>query len=59
MENPVLKLDIEIYEKYGDDHWAQAKYLVHGKDDVLWTNSIDEAMQFLKHNLEIMDGNSV
>jgi len=41
-------LDIEIYEEWGDDHWAQAKYLVHGHDDVLWTNSLDDAIEFLK-----------
>ena len=42
------KLDIEIYEKWGKDEWAQAKYLVHGHDDVLWTNDLDEAMVFLR-----------
>ena len=44
----IAKLDIEIYEKWGGDEWAQAKYLVHGYDDVFWTNNIDEALQFLK-----------
>jgi len=48
-------LDIEIYEKAGDDgwvkNWAQAKYLVHGFDDVLWTDDIDDALAFLKHSI--------
>ncbi len=35
------KLDIEIYEKWGCNEWAQGKYLVHGYDDVLWTNNLD------------------
>jgi hypothetical protein len=42
---------IEIYEKWGDGEWAQAKYLVHGHDDVLWTNNINEAIAFLKASL--------
>ena len=41
-------LDIEIYEEYGDHVWAQAKYLVHGHDDLLWTNDLNEAISFLK-----------
>lgn len=46
------KLDIEIYEIYGQAEWAQAKYLVHGHDDVLWTNDIEEAIGFLKKSIE-------
>ena len=45
------KLDIEIYEKWGEGELAQAKYLVHGHDDVLWTNDIDEAIAFFKASL--------
>ena len=48
-------LDIEIYEKAGDDgwvkNWAQAKYLVHGFYDVLWTDDIDDALAFLKQSI--------
>ncbi len=44
-------LDIEIYKNYGDGYWAQAHYLVHGIDDVLWTNSIDDAISYLKEEL--------
>ena len=44
-------LDIEIYEKAGSDVWAQAKYLVHGFEDVLWTDDLDEALAFLKQSI--------
>lgn len=48
-------LDIEIYEKAGDDGltkgWAQAKYLAHGFEDVLWTDDLDEALAFLKQSI--------
>ena len=43
-------LDIEIYEKAGSG-WAQAKYLVHGFEDVLWTDDLDEALAFLKQSI--------
>lgn len=45
-------LDIEIYTDYGDHTWAQAKYLAHSWDDVLWTNNIDDALNFLKKSFE-------
>jgi len=44
-------LDIEVYSKWGADVWAQARYLVHGYDDVLWTNDVDDALSFLKEGL--------
>ena len=48
-------LDIEIDEKAGADgwvkNWAQAKYLAHGFEDVLWTDDIDEAFDFLKQSI--------
>jgi hypothetical protein len=43
-------LDIEIYEKAGVG-FAQAKYLVHGFEDVLWTDDLDEALAFLKQSI--------
>lgn len=43
-------LDIEIFEEYEEDTWPQAKYLVHGTD-VLWTNSLDDALNFLKESI--------
>lgn len=50
MEN--YKLDIEIYEDYGEHTWAQERYLVHGYDDVLWTSDIEQAIGYLKRELE-------
>jgi len=44
-------LDVEIYEEYGNGHWAQARFLVHGLCDVLWTNSIEEVVNFLESDL--------
>ena len=46
--------DIEIYEEYGDDHWAQEKYLVHGYQDILWTSNPLEAVKFMEHSI-LMD----
>ena len=46
-----MVLDIEIYDAK-NDACAQATYLVHGYDDVLWTDSIDDALQFLRESLE-------
>ena len=46
-----MVLDIEIYD-VNENEWAQAKYLVHGYGDVLWTDSIDDALQFLRDSLE-------
>ena len=44
-------LDIEIYENHNDESWAQGKYLVHGYSDVMWTDSIDNALEFLRQEL--------
>ena len=41
-------LDIEIYEEYGKEHWAQARYLVHTQNDAFWTNDPKEAIEALK-----------
>ena len=45
-----IKLDIEIYDTT-KDAWAQAKYLIHLSEDVLWTDSIEDAIMALKCNL--------
>lgn len=42
-------VDIEVYD---DDIWAQAKYLVHGVDDVFWTNDLAEALKFIKEQVK-------
>lgn len=47
----MIRLDIEIHEEWGEDKFAQAKYLVHTYDDVLWTNSIDDALRALRNDL--------
>lgn len=47
-------LDVTMHDKgrtCPDGDWAQAKYLVHGWDDTLWTDDIDEAMTYLKESL--------
>ncbi len=45
-------LDIEVFDLHDKSlHWAQAKYLVHGYKDILWTNDLDLAMEFLKESL--------
>lgn len=44
-------IDIEVYKEYGEDHYAQAKYLAHGYDDVMWTNDIDQALRFLRSQI--------
>lgn len=43
-------LDIEVYDK--KDDWEQGKYLVHGYDDVLWTDELEQAISFLKSELK-------
>ena len=48
-------LDIEVFDEYGEGVFVQAKYLVHGYDDVLWTNSLDDAIDYLKWSLLEME----
>lgn len=48
LPNPSYRVDIEVYDEYGDDHWAQAKYLAHSLGDTLWTNDFDEAINFIR-----------
>jgi len=47
-------LDIELHKK-GSDSFSQRKYLVHGWDDVLWTDNLDEAIKFLHQQMELME----
>ena len=54
MEDPKAFLDVEIYDPFGPDHWAQARFLVHGWDDVLWTNDIEQVALFLETHLKKM-----
>ena len=46
-----MVLDIEIYDTR-ENEWAQGTYLVHGMDDVLWTDSIDYAVDYIRSDLE-------
>lgn len=43
-------LDIEIYDM--KDNWEQERFLVHGYDDVFWTDSIEDAVNYIKRDLE-------
>ncbi len=45
-------VDIVVFESYGDGCWAQEKYLVHGTHDVFWTSDLEEALNFLRYDLE-------
>lgn len=47
-----FRIDIETYSCHGKGVWAQKRYLVHGIDDVIWTNSIYEALKFFSIELE-------
>lgn len=49
-------LDIEIHETDEDEDFSQAIFLVHGYEDVFWTNSAKEAVEWLKHDLERLGG---
>ena len=42
-------LDIEIYNPK-ETPWAQGRYLVHGHNDVFWTDSLDDALGFLRES---------
>lgn len=50
-----FQLDVQVWKNYGEGYWAQAHYLVHGADDVLWTNSIEDAIEYLKYELKRME----
>lgn len=47
-----VRLDIEIYPKGDQGKWAQAKFLVHGYDDVMWTDHLEQALLFLKRDVK-------
>lgn len=46
----IRKLDIEIHDPEQDD-WAQSRYLVHGRDDSLWTDDVEVALGFLRESM--------
>jgi hypothetical protein len=43
-------LDIECYDTT-ENTWAQAAFLVHGLDDVYWTDDPEEAANIIKSEL--------
>ena len=47
--------DVEVHDpekcEYGKG-FIQARYLVHGWEDVLWTDDIKAALDFIKESLE-------
>ncbi len=45
-------LDITKFDEYGPGTNAQCQYLVHGYDDVMWTDSLDDAVEYLKESLK-------
>ena len=48
-------VDITIYDKdKATDGWAQATYCVHGHDDVLWTDDIEQAVAYLREDAPLM-----
>lgn len=47
----IRTLDIDIYNP-SEDPWAQARYLVHGHDDVLWTDDVEAALAFLRESMK-------
>tara|TARA_B110000285_G_C14683615_1_gene405814 strand:- start:48 stop:215 length:168 start_codon:yes stop_codon:yes gene_type:complete len=49
MEERIRFLDIEVYT-LTNSVGAQARYLVHGHDDVLWTDNLDQALEFLRES---------
>ena len=46
-----FKVDIEVYDTE-ETTWAQAKYLAHSYDDVLWTDDINQAIMFILESLK-------
>ena len=58
-DSHVYTFDIEVYDTRIKDDWPQGKYLVHGYDDVLWTDDIDSAIQFIKDSCKQALGGNV
>jgi hypothetical protein len=48
---PKYRVDIEVYDFPNKDNWVQARFLVHSFDDVMWTDSVGEAVTFLEYSL--------
>jgi hypothetical protein len=49
-----LKVDIEMHDKEScanGPKFVQAKFLVHGFNDVMWTDSIEYALSYIREEL--------
>lgn len=44
-------VDIEVRDP-ATDETAQARYLAHGVDDVLWTDDLEAALEFLGDSIK-------
>jgi hypothetical protein len=47
-------LDVVVHDKDScpESTWIQGKYLVHGYDDVLWTDDIETVLAYIRSDLE-------
>jgi hypothetical protein len=50
--------DIAVYDTKNDD-WAEARYLVHGFDEVLWTDDLSEAINYLRESVLLFEKNEL
>lgn len=51
-ESHVYTFDIEVYDLNIKDDWRQGKYLVHGYEDVLWTDDLEAAVEVIRESCE-------
>ena len=47
----VAMFDIEVFDEWGEGVWAQEPYFVHGFEDVLWTDDLDVALDFIRESV--------
>lgn len=50
-----MKIEITVFEPPTKDDWHQGKYHVSGVGDILWTDKIDEVIDFIRNNLIELD----
>lgn len=44
-------VDIEVYDT-DKNKWAQAKYCAHSVDDILWTDDLFSALNFIAESIK-------
>jgi hypothetical protein len=49
---PVYDVEVFSAADVGDGKFAQGRLLVHGYDDVLWTDDVDAAVAFLRESID-------